>query len=238
MSLPGYVGGMPRIGSLRQTAPRIIFLDGQVTWGLAGGRVIDGSKSRDPDNTGNLSVLRTGLLMGKITSSGKYAPSVIGKSNAAYAAGATSLTLTAQAAVEIARRISATSGTFKIVGPPLASGVVAIETVTYSAINQLTGVATITALANSYISASLILPNDGSEAPLSIIPEDHAGTGLKVTDVDDSTNLDTPFAHFPIGGVLIAAGIINYPADSSLKNWLRYQLSSIPGGKFVFDDLY
>ena len=237
MSLPGYVPGMPRIGSVRATSPRIIFRDDGVLWALSGGKVIDGSKSRDPDNTGQVGVLRPGLLMGKITSSGKYAPSIIGKSNAAYAAGATTLTLTSQAVTEISRRIGS-SGTFKIVGPPAASGVVAEETVTFSALPSST-TATITALANSYISGALIRPTDGSEAPLSLISEFfNAQTGVPIFDVDGTTELDVPFEWFPIGGVLISANIINYPSDSSLKNWVRYQLSSIPGGKFVFDDLY
>jgi hypothetical protein len=235
MSLPGYVGGMPRIGALRQTSPKIIFLDGQVEWGLAGGKVIIGSKSRDPDNTGNIDVLRPGLLMGKQTSGGKYAPSVIGVLGIAYVAGGTTLTVGAQVCTEIIRRVGAT-GTLKITGPPTANGTIARETVTYSAVGATT--ITVTALANSYVAGSLIGANDGTADPLTLIPEINAGTGLKVTDNDDVSNLDQPFAWFPIGGVIIAANIINYGTDSSIQNFIKTTLSTLATGKFCFDDTY
>lgn len=247
MSLPGYVPGMPRIGTVRSTTPRIIFRDGLVEWLLSGGKVISGATCRDIGNTGNLDVLRAGVLMGKISSVvnslgtvDNYAVSVMGRLSAAYAAAATTMTMTAPSAVELNRRAGA-SGTFKIAGPPTAAGVMAIETVTYSAINVTTGVATITALANSYVSGALVLPTDGSEQPLTLIPDTYGGTGLKMTDIDDSSNLDIPFSYFPVGGTLIGANIIaggTYPADATIRTWIRTALSTAAGGKFAFDDVY
>jgi hypothetical protein len=246
MSLPGYVEGLPRIGTLRLTSPKVIFLDNQVEWALAGGKQISGAASRDPDNTGNIDVLRPGMIMGKIATVinslgtvGFYAPSIIGKTNAAYTSGAGSITLTTQAATELLRRVGST-GSFTLVGPPTVGGVVAVFTVVYSAINTTTGVVTITPVAANVVSGSLIMPTDGSQTPLSFISEKfQAGTGIKVTDNDDVTNLDQPFAWFPIGGVLVAANIINYPADVSLKSWLKSELNqTVNGSVFKFDDVF
>ena len=233
MSLPGYVAGLPRVSTSVTATHRIIFRQGDWLSDLAGGKIISGLYSRDTGNTGDLDVLRAGLLMGKRTSGGLYAPSIIGLSNAAYAAGATTLTLTAAAVTEITRRIGA-SGTFRIVGPPGAAGVIAEEEVTYSALPTTT-TATITALNNSYISGSFIMANDGSQDILSVIPD---GYGIKVTDTDGTTNLDVPFAQMPIAGVLISANILLWPSDASLREWLVSEMSKHGQGKFVFDHHY
>ena len=45
------------------------------------GFVIDGSKSRDPDNPVRVDILRAGLLMGRIGGTNKYAPSVLACTN-------------------------------------------------------------------------------------------------------------------------------------------------------------
>lgn len=135
--------GRPRIGTERQVVHRIVSRQGMWDF-LANGALIDGTKSRDFTNTSDTKALRPGLLMGKVTSGGKYAPSVLGVTNGAYASG-TSLTLTAASAAELARRVG-TSGTFKLTGPTAASGVARTLTVTYSAVDTGTGVVTITAL--------------------------------------------------------------------------------------------
>lgn len=233
MSLPGYVAGVSRVSTAVTGTHRIIFRQGDWLSDLAGGKIIDGSKARDPLNTGDLDVLRAGLLMGKITTGGKYAPSMMGLSNAAYSAGGTTLTLTATAVTEINRRIGA-SGTFRIVGPPAAAGIIAEEVVTYSALPTAT-TATITALVNSYMSGSFIMANDGSENILTVIPD---GYGIKVTDTDGTTNLDVPFAQMPIAGVLISANIIFWPSDASLREWIVSEMSKHGQGKFVFDHHY
>lgn len=106
---------------------------------------IDGTASRDPDNTGSISLLRAGLLLGKETATGLYANSIIGLTNGNYTAGATTLTLTPQAATEVIRRIGAT-GSFTLVGPPVSGDTVQTYTVAYSAGNGTSGAMTITAL--------------------------------------------------------------------------------------------
>lgn len=135
--------GRPRIGSERKVTHRTVSRQGMWDF-LANGGVVSATASRDQGNTEDPLLLRPGLLMGKITSGGKWAPSLFGLTNGAYASG-TSLTLSVAAATELNRRVGA-SGTFKLTGPPTAAGTVRTVTVTYSAVNTTTGVATITAL--------------------------------------------------------------------------------------------
>lgn len=230
MSLTGYVTGLPGAQSAVTASHRIVFRDGIITGWKSGGGIIDGTKTRDPGNTSDLNILRAGLVMGKL-STGKYTNSIIGASNAAYAAGATSLTLTSTATAEIIRRIG-TSGTFKIAGPPSAAGVVNVETVTFSALDSATYIATVTALANSYISGSLILPNDGSEDFITLIPDGYG----KNMFLADGTASDQQWGDIPTAGTLIAANILNYPSDASLKSWFRAQFRYQGGPLFMFDD--
>jgi len=106
---------------------------------LHGGAVIDGAYARDPLNTGYVDRLRAGLLMGRRTTGGKWAPSVIGTLGTTIAGTATTLTfLHAAEATELLRRVGAT-GTFKITGPHVAGGRVRTRTLTYSAIGALAG---------------------------------------------------------------------------------------------------
>src|SRR3972149_7120596 len=111
-----YIGGLPRWGSLRTATHRKVFFDGRWDYDLAGGKIINGTKSRDPGNTGNIDVLRAGLLMGRVTASGLYAASVLGVTTNAEAIGATTIEVSAAVATELVRRVGAT-GTFTLTGP-------------------------------------------------------------------------------------------------------------------------
>ncbi len=102
---------------------------------------IDGTLTRDPDNptTTRTDVLRDGLPMGQVTSTLKYANSIIGQLAAAITGSSTNvLCLTSQEAAEVSRRIGAT-GTFNITGPATAGGAVRTLTATYSAVGSGTG---------------------------------------------------------------------------------------------------
>lgn len=224
--------GQSRFGAKISTGYRRILLGGWWQF-LPGGRTIDGSKSRDPDNTGDVDVLRAGLLMGKITSGGKYAPSIMATLGSAAAASATTLTLASSAqGDELVRRIGA-SGTFILRGPPTAAGTIASEQVTYSAVSGAT--VTVTAITNAYVAGSLIQPEDGSEIPKTLLPD---GFGIQVTDADRVTNRDQDFSNVPVGvrdnGVIDASQIINYSADASIQAWIKQQLNAV--GFFPFDD--
>jgi len=340
---------VPGLSAIKTATHRSVFAgdEGQVGY-LPNSKVIDGSKSRDPLNTGSVDILRAGLLMGKITSSSKYAPSVIGVSSGALATAGTTLASSAAVATELVRRVGST-GTFKLTGPVSASGTARTLTATYSAVNTTTGDITITALgtnqvdhvrwapaatggnvqirvqkvdgtfvttgniawnatdatflasantaldaaigvagavvataisatdtdlgmaltysgtgyagktfvtatvaligtsstwAQSYtvtaavdgafVSGSLIQPTDGSETPLSFIPDGH---GIKVTD-EDGTSQDTTFASFPVSGIVRSSQIINWPSDTGIRLWIAQQLNALPGAKFVFDHLF
>lgn len=135
MSFPGQYVGIPGVGSDVTSTPRIIFRDGTVNGYFSQGRYINGSLSRDTGNTGDLGVLRPGLLMGQISATGFYAPAVIGTVGTAYASGTSLVVNNAATGTEIVRRIGAT-GTFKITGPPTANGTVRTQTVTYSAVSS------------------------------------------------------------------------------------------------------
>ena len=139
--------GLPGLKSQRTVTPRNVFVGNQVTY-LPGGKILDGSKARDPGNTGDLDVLRAGMLLGKITSGGKYAPAILGLTTNAEAIGSTSIEAAAAVVTELVRRVGA-SGTFKLTGPATANGVVETETVTYSAASGTT--ITCTALTKAFI---------------------------------------------------------------------------------------
>ena len=225
--------GIPGVKSDRTATPRKLLISLTNAIFLAVGKIIDGEKARDPLNTGDLDVLRAGMLMGKITTGGKYAPSIIGVLPSAHTSSGTtvtSMTIGVANAVELVRRIGS-SGTFKLTGPPSAAGTVATTTVTYSAVNTTTGVVTITDIAVNKIAGSFIQPTDGSETPLGLIPD---GYGIKVTD-QDAADIDVQLPKLLIGGYLDASQIINYPSDTSLIAWVKAQLRA-SGGPYIFDD--
>lgn len=226
-----FATGVPGLKSKLEATPRNILLDSGHNLFLPVGKLISGAASRDPLNTGNLDVLAAGLLMGKITSGGKYAPSIMGVTTGAYTSGGTSLSASAATVVELVRRVGS-SGTFKLTGPPSANGTVATATVTYSAASGTT--ITITSPGVNFVAGSFIQPTDGSETPLSMIYEPY---GVKVTD-EGGTSIDVPFAKVPIAGVVDCDNIRNWPSDTSLRAWIWARLNSVDTGKFIPNHLY
>ncbi len=83
-----------------------------------------------------------------------------------------------------------------------------------------------------FVTGSFIAATDGSQVPLSLLPDWDAG--IKVTDDTGTSVAVVDFAKFPTGGEIDCAQIINYPADASLRTWLQQQLSTQSGGKFTF----
>jgi hypothetical protein len=222
--------GRPGVSDERQAVYGFVFLGNTVQW-LAGGRVIDGEKARNANATGTYALnLPPGMLLGKITSGGRYAPSIIGVTQGAYTSGGTSLTVTASQATEIVRRVGA-SGTFKLVGPATAAGSNNTTTVTYSAVNTTTGVVTISDIGANRIAGCFVCPTDGSETPLTVIPD-----GIGVLLASDDRIIEFP--QVPIGGQIKSANIQNWPTDTTLRTYIRDSLSTLSGGKFTFDDRY
>ena len=149
MSGSAYTPLVPGVGTVVTAYCKALFVSRTEQF-LAQGRYIAGDASRDAANTVDVTVLEPGKVMGKIStvvnSLGTvnfYAPSIIGKNTVAITATATTITTSAAVCTEIARRCGAT-GTIKVTGPPVASGVVRTLTATYSAVGSTT--ITITAL--------------------------------------------------------------------------------------------
>lgn len=230
MPSPNVVTGMPGVRTARSAIPRLALRDGIFDY-LSQGRIIDGAQSRDVGNTGDLDVLRAGLLMGKITSSGKYAPAVVGAITGAYTSGGTELTVSAAAAVELDRLVGqAGTGELIAIGPPSAAGTVAATAFDHSAINTTTGVITVTSLGVNKIAGTLIAVNDGRSTPISLIPD---GYGIKVTD-GSGTSLDEQWPDFPAGGIVLTANLLPvWPSDTSLRSWIETSLKT--HGTFVLD---
>ena len=215
--------GLPSVATKRTATFRKLLLSGpEHNQFLPRGEVIDGSQSRDPTNTGDLDVLQAGLLMGRITATGLYAPSILGVTTVAYDNSAsvnTTLTVGLPTAVELNRRIGA-SGTFNLTGPPTAGGTVAVQTVTYSSVAVGTGVIAVSAIAADAIAGSFIQPTDGPETMVTLIND---GSGIEVTD-EDNADVDVPFATPVIAGLLDASQIINWPSNAVLRTYVRDQL--------------
>lgn len=220
---------IPAVYSGRSVTPRNIFKSGTPQY-LPSLKTIDGTKSRD---TGSdpVSLLRAGLLMGKVTSGGKYATSVIGLMGVALhdtSVVTTVMTLPAAVVTEITRRIGS-SGTFNVVGPPTAAGTVAVETVTYSAIASATTL-TITATAADFVQGSLITAADGSGTPVQLITNEY---GVDVTDEFAASQDQT--MRLLRGGDLDTSMIVNYSSmDASVKTWVKAALNGT--GFFSFSD--
>lgn len=226
------VYGPPGLSAQRPTGYRRILAGGHYTY-VPGGKIINGLLSRDSGNTSYIETLRSGLLMGRITSSGKYAPTVIGVITGAYTSGGTSLTVTAAQAVELVRRIGA-SGTGYVIGPPTAAGTVAVTALTYSAVNTSTGVITCTSLGVDKIAGSWVCDDLGCHIPREFITEDDFG-GIRVTDID-GTGIDRDWANVPDAGQIDVSQLLYYPSDTSMIRWLKDQLNNVADHKFTFDD--
>jgi hypothetical protein len=239
------MGTIPRVGTEQPSTPRKILWSPNGKLVLPGGKVIDGAESRDNLNTGYLHTLRAGMLMGKITASGKYAPSVLGLTTADTSAASTDLTVVESAADELERRVGA-SGNLRLIGAPTDTGVVAISaSLGYDSIAAASGgnrVITLSANAPAvYVDGSFLCAADGTHIPLGLIAKE---TGYRVTDLDNN-NLDVELHELLIGGLIDASQILNYPASAltTLRQWVKDALNSRgvgvvvnSGGPFQFDD--
>lgn len=195
----------------------------------AGGEIVDGALSRDPQNTGDVDTLRAGIMLGRITASGKYAPAILGVSTAALTTVATTLVVSAATATELVRRIGS-SGTFNLTGPPSGAGTVVTQQVTFSAVDTGTGDITITATGTAFISGSFVQAEDGSEI-IRLLLKDLFG--INVTDQD---NLDQDASVILlIAGQVDVDKIIDYPTDTSLITFVKDALRAVGIG-FTFSD--
>jgi hypothetical protein len=227
--------GKPGVVGYYDSQPREVFYSGrEFAQFWAPPVTIDGTNSSNPLNSPYTWLLWAGMPMGRITATAKYANSILGLSSAAAASGATSITTDVNTAAEIVRRIGA-NGTFKLTGPPTAGGTVAVQIVTYSAVNTTTGVITCTALSAAAVTASLIQPTDGSETILTLLCETD---GLQIVDQTHTNRVDVFCGTLLAGGGTINTGmIVNYPSDSSLKAYVKSALKAMCTGVTFLDDI-
>ncbi len=229
--------GKPGVLQTYLATPReLFFANRQFAQFVAAPVTIDGTLSSNPLNAPYTWMLYAGTAMGRVTATGKYANSILGTITSAYGhSGGSSTTLTTDVntAAEIVRRLG-TSGTLKLTGPPAAGGTVATQTVTYSAVNLTTGAITITTLAADAISGAFIQPVDGSENIVTLLCD---AWGKKVTDQLNSTRVDVFESQLLAAGGTINTGVIvNYPADVSLKAWVKAAIrAACPGTNFSDD---
>lgn len=216
---------------------RIVTRGGQIP-ALPQGRTIAGACTRDPGNT-PVTRIRAGMMMGVISTVvnslgtvGYYAPSILGVTTNAEATGSTSIQASAAVVTELLRRCGAT-GTFKLIGPGSAGGTIITETVAYSAASSTN--ITVTALTNSFIAGSFICPTDGSENPVTFLPN-----GWPIQAVDgDGNSVDQMMGHVPINAIIDSSELLPaWPSDASLQAWIVSRLSRDGGGQFIFDHLY
>lgn len=227
------VSGLPGVQSTRTMTPRsLLALAGATAMLLPGFHIIDGTKSGDAGNTPDVDVLRTGLLMGKITTGGKYAESVLGVSTGAITGASTTVTAAAETVTELVRRIGA-SGTFKLTGPPTANGTARTLTATYSAASTTN--ITVTALGVAQVDRIRFgTAATGGNLQLTIQKPDGtlATTGSAAWNATDATYLasintalDTASG---VSGAIVATAISAVDTDFGIE--LTYALASYPAG--------
>lgn len=223
--------GRPGVGSaLTATTGRVFRAEEGKEYFPHGG-TIDGTKSRyyGGGSAAQLFTLPSGLLVGQITASKKWAPTVLGISANAYTAGGTSITVTAAQAAYIVSRVG-TTGNLYYVGPPAAAGTVAtLGPIAYSAINTSTGVITTATLGANLIAGGLVVAGDGSEIPRTVIDDGHG-----ITVPSDSTDCDFP--RIPRQGCLDVAKILDYPTDTALIAWVKDKMCANGRCLFTFSD--
>ena len=230
------IGGLAGIG-ITQTAtafPPILDTDRNADW-IDGGRVMD-ANAFDWSNPTSPSLLRPGLILGKITATGKYTNAILGVTTAIAASGATSVTVSAAQAAAIVQRYG-TSGNLSFVGPPAAGGTVAVSTsVAYTAVNTTTGVVTTSALPAAYVTGSLVVGTDGSGSPLGLLggPE----YGLPMIEQGTGTRRDNQIARLLVAGQIISPNVPGLlSGDASTILWLKTQLNA-SGRRFLWTDEY
>jgi hypothetical protein len=220
---------VPAVYTGRSVIPRDIFKSGNPEF-LPSLATIDGTKTRDPGND-DVTVLRAGLLLGKITSGGKWRNSIIGLTTGDAAAADTTLTVAAATATEVARLITLAAGnvSLKLIGVSVASGTVNVTAVTASAASSttitLTGAVGVIAL-----TGAIVAPADGAQTPVQLQTKRYP---VEVTDFS-GTSMDATLPLLKSGDIDVSM-IPNYSSlDTSVKAWVKANLKS--AGILTFSD--
>jgi hypothetical protein len=192
---------------------------------------IDGAHSRDTGETPT-GHLRAGLLVGKITATGLYRPSIIGIIGTLISSGTkTSVTVPAVVATEVARLITLAGGNvnLKLTGPPSAAGTNATTAITATAASGTTITVSSVSIPDM-VATSILTPADGSETVTNVIGK---SDGIDVVDeVGNSINQGFLLLR---GADLVATQLINMTeSDASVQSALKTALKNV--GVFTFDN--
>jgi hypothetical protein len=90
---------------------------------------------------------------------------------------------------------------------------------------------TTTGVDGRFVTSSIVTDTDGSGTPVTFVAD---GTGILMAS--DSRDIEMP--RVPCSLIVDTDQFINYPADASLKAWVRNAMSTLPGGKFIFSDAF
>jgi hypothetical protein len=227
--------GKPGVLLNLTATPREVFYSGREhsQW-IAAPVTVDGNLTSCPFNAPYVFQILAGTLMGRVSSTLKFANSILGLTSSATTSGATTIQTDVNTATEIVRRIGA-SGTFNLTAPPTTGGTVATQLVTYSAVNTTTGVITCTATSAAAVSAAIIAPTDGSQTILTMIGDLY---GIKVTDQTNVNRLDVFDPQLLLaGGTINSQMIVNYPTDTSLQAYVKAALKAFCGNVTFSDDI-
>lgn len=224
--------GMPGVKDDRAATSRKVLIGGPAVY-LPGGRQIDGSESRDPLHTGYIDTLRAGMLIGRKTATQRYAPSIIGVTNLAYADGQTVIQCSLATATEVVRRIGAT-GDLVLTGPAVAGGNLQCHTIAYTDVTYAGAASEITIpdQQTAFVAGAFIGATDGSAVPVGILGAQY---GTRVTD-PDGNDIDVPMPFLYVGGMVDTGLIVNYPTELSLIKHIKDQLNHVGVGWLFSDD--
>lgn len=95
---------------------------------------------------------------------------------------------------------------------------------------NVTVVKTTAGVAGAFFSGSIVSQNDGSQLPRWPIPDDY---GYYVPTSDENI----PIERIPMAMNILDSQLLPWPADASLKQWIRDQLRQ-QSTKFVFTELF
>lgn len=235
MATPGAINPVlsnarPGVSAKTTASFRTVTVDGNTTFAPGKG-ILNGTKSRDCNNTGYTTTLRPGLLLAKNSTTLKYATWGIGSGTGAITGASTTLSLAAAEVLELIRRVGA-SGTFVLTGPPTAGGTVRQVTVTYSAASGTS--VTITALGVAKVERiRFATAATAGNLQLAIAKTDGtlAVTGSAAWSATDATylaNINTVLDAAGTAGKVVATAISAVDTDFGVE--LTYDAVAYPSG--------
>lgn len=94
---------------------------------------------------------------------------------------------------------------------------------------------TTAAVNGAFIAGSWVGPTDGSQVPLTLLPD---GPAIPVADSVNTGGVSPiQFPQLPIAAIIDTAYLIDYPTDTGFRTWLRQTMNGLSiGCNFTFND--